>query len=232
MNKKIISFAIAFLLVVGLCSAGFAAWVITGSDSKNGTGNFEVDTVADERYAIDSVVVSTDTQSSNANVVYGGKQTSVSDAWLTNTEKLEDLALTITVKFHSNKSETIQPDAITVETSAVTCTDGDKTADGANGNEAYSDGYAKANKHGLVGELPTASKVNTIADSEKNHFTSTFTITFTWGSTFDNQNPIDYYNAITGKQLTDKVRTEAKTNLELLNTCLTGAKFSITVTVK
>ena len=149
--------------------------------------------------------------SGNPVVTYGHPATmNASGAWLTATgDKVENLVFYLKVTCTNvNASNTIA--SVIPTNPTVVSTAGQ---------------YANAASADLVGALPTASTEATNFDANGSFV---YTITFTWGSAFGNQNPYNYYNA-EGKTATSH-GAEAAEKLGNLNTYLTGAAFGITVT--
>ena len=82
--------------------------------------------------------------------------------------------------------------------------------------------YTTAQAANLVGTLPTLT-------AEKQEATGVYhiTITLTWGSAFNNQNPLEYYN---NQEYETELAKNAKTNLTALE-ALKDSKFTVTLTV-
>ena len=89
----------------------------------------------------------------------------------------------------------------------------------------------KANSEGLVVALPTPVIAGSSTDGT---FTGTVTLTFTWGSHFGGNNPMDFYNGFEANAEISSGVTyaqDASTQLNLLKTDLTGVVYQLSIVV-
>lgn len=209
-KRKLVTPLVALLLCVGMISVGFAAWVITGNDSKTATGNFTVYTVNDNRYkfSVDS--------STEANIVFGRPTSTSTNPWLTYDNTVAEEKLTATIVLKSGDSLSLNVGdvvAYTIEES------------GEIKESNSSSVYSTAKTAGYVGDLPkmqgewkftinngnvevttpnSSSNVSATATFSEGVLTVTFTLQFNWGAvtaaTVDSetvyQNPYTYFNAL------------------------------------
>ena len=210
-KRKAIVLASSILGCIAVVSAGFAAWVIAGNTAEaTAEGNIVVDTVTDK-----SISLGTAWKDSKNSIVFGwGDYTAQEDDWLVNEEATtaENLSvtLTLTVGNFSNLSDT-------GVSYTVTTTGGS---------------YENAVTDNLVGALPngTIAKTSFTEVGTTNTATYELTLTFTWGSAFGGENPenpLKYYNEQT---YSPALASEAKTNLEKLETYLKDVTFEVTLT--
>ena len=166
--------ASAILGSAAIVSTGFAAWVITVEDTKDATGNVQVDTVEDNSHILTITAV-------DANVYFGlpeaSKQT-IGDAWLTEkagTAEHEDLIAQFTVEVTNFASATVTP------TVKSTPTDFDQVRDG---KRLLKDPAVNLSEF-------TAKSVGSTTG------VATLTVTFSWGEYFGatSTNPYNFYNA-------------------------------------
>lgn len=203
-KRKSIILAASILGSVAIVSTGFAAWVISAPATTTVEGNVSVDTVKDERYSLEVSWA----ENANHNLVFGWADSdpAVSNPWLTHgaDDKKENLSVTftVTVKQGGNVVEGKKPTAI------ITLTDTDDSD------------YATA----VTGNLITNPSV-VVGDA-----TSTgvypVTVSASWGSAFESQNPYVYYNAKTVAEYGN----EALKNLQKIEK-LSTVKFSVTLSV-
>lgn len=204
MKRKTLTLTLVLLSCFALIGVGFASWIISADTTKEVEGNISVDTVTDNRLTVETAWLN-----EKSSVVFGWKEGTYTNNWLKNTETnyAENLSVTlvVTVKDAEGNAKAAAADGVTAKIQ------GDAK-------------YATAKTANLVGELPTA--VVTPVEGQTGVYHVTFT--FTWGSTFNGQNPLEYYN---NQTYTDQLATAAKTNLNSLAE-LKDSKFTITLTVK
>lgn len=232
-----IAASIAILSSAAVVSTGFAAWVISGGDTKNVSGTITADTVTESYHTIAF------TSETTASIYFGGptQETDVTDPWLTNTSAgKESLLAEFTFTVANVKTGEDTPTALF---SSITLSG----ADDAN--------YSAAATANLVSALPTSwsknaydtaapaydSKAGTRnsgiylvkTSGEANNKGATFTFTlyiqFTWGSEFGNKNPFYFYN-VKGKTAAAN-GTDAKNKLDKVAD-INDAKFNLTITTK
>ena len=220
-NRGLVTFGIVALSAVALTASGFAAWVITGADSKTAGGNIQVDTVTNNNHTLKVTL-------SEENIVFGSVSTGAE--WLDNKDLTESLKTTATITVSNVTSDpTANLSALLdVPTIKITNTEGtDVTASKYNiiADESATDAglneTANSAKDGLVGKLPTFTTESytgaTYNESEKT-LTCSLTVAFTWGKLFGSSNPRTYY---AGKKV-EQYGTEAQRRLTALNTALSG----------
>lgn len=217
MKRRIVTIAVSFLLCIGMIGAGFAAWIITAPTSEEQTGAIVVENVSVQEMDltfewkdVNSDGVSDDKDSQ---IIFGSHATETC-AWLANDSIKEKLTATLIITVNNHK-ELIEAGYTYNFEFALT---------------ASSDGYNTAFEAGLVGELPTITKVTAPVSTDTVPETMPYEVTveFAWGEKFGNVNPISYYK--------DKdyatYATEAETNLNALHEALNGVSYNLTVNGK
>lgn len=218
MKIKKISMLLSVLAFVLLTSVGFAAWVITGDATGNAEGNITTETVVDNRIKMTVELVEVN-EGAGTSIHFGKPATTNSEgAWLKadSSAKVENLSVNVEITI-TNWSDI--KDRINVNGKIVVA------AVDSEAGKKYSDAQTYEDDQ-LLGALPSEITI----DSSK--FVSgdgvvVETLTFTWGSAFENQNPYTYYN--TGKT-SSEYGDEALARLQHLATNLEGVKFKVTVT--
>lgn len=200
MKRKTLTLVLCLLSCLALIGVGFASWIITSNTEQNAEGNISVDTVTDNR-----LTVETSWLDEKNSIVFGWKDGSYTNSWLQNTDPTYKENLTVTLVVTVKNSENVAVDAQNITAKII-------------GDEKYTTAQA-AN---LVGTLPTLT-------AEKQEATGVYhiTITLTWGSAFNNQNPLEYYN---NQEYETELANNAKTNLTALE-ALKDSKFTVTLTV-
>lgn len=243
-RSKMIAASIAILSSAAVVSTGFAAWVISGGDSKEAAGNITADTVINSIHT-----VTLDTTGNDGKVFFGAPQVmDNSSAWLknnaTSADQKEDLTATFgftVAGLEKNVKDTKPSDLFDSKKFilAETTTDDDAS-------KKYST-YAAADKNYLAA-LPsfdfstktaydTAAKKNPgiylvpgdfAAGSNGNYGTQHFTVTiqFGWGSKFGGENPYLHYNT-TEMANSSGARSEALTALSELKEIKASFKLTI-----
>lgn len=215
-KRKAVVLASSILGCVCIASAGFAAWVITNNAEHAANGNIVVDTVADK-----SITLSTTWKDSKDSLVFGwGDYTPQGSDWLVNTEPSTAENLSVTLVITVDKLANLSDAGVTYTIEAV-----------ANTESYPSASYANAVSNNLVSALPESATIAKSAFASAEDGTGTYSLELhvTWGSAFGGQNPLKYYN---GQTYTAELAATAKTNLEKLNTYLTGVSFKVTLTAK
>lgn len=231
MKKNLVMFTSVFASLA-ILSTGFAAWVISGGETKEETiGDVVIDTVQDNRHKMTITVADGEGTANAGKIVFGRPNTqSAGNEWLKSddADKIEKLSTFFKVTV-TNAATANVDDIFTMHTLAET-----------------TDAYANAFGAGYVGELPkvefvadaseTAEKVTKFtADSttEKSGFVY-IRLKFSWGAHFDNTNPYTYYNA---KGIDDKVDGDTTAGDDAVKSLtevakLKGAQFKLTLTTK
>lgn len=235
-NRGLVTFGIVALSAVALTASGFAAWVISGADSKEATGNIQVDTVENNNHTLAVTL-------SNENIVFGSVSEGAS--WLTNTDTnmAESLSTTASITVSNVTSDPTADISkiLSVPTIKITKTIGEVVTDvTATNYNIIADGSATdaglketANEamDGLVGKLPTfttASYTGAKYNDSAKTLTCSLTVTFTWGNLFNHKNPRTYYKDSTAAQK----GAEAQSRLTALHNALNGCKYVITIASK
>ena len=215
--------AVIALSCASLVSVGFASWVISQGDSRDVEGQIIVDTVDDQRHLI--TVNTVDIPA----IKFVSNSTSTESKWLTSDRSDANLTASISITVTNLDSNS----KISATLVSGTGTGSSFVADTA-GN-----GYLGAYADGYVGQLPTPSLGTGAANaSESTSWDVTISLTFTWGSYFNSQNPFDFYNAHTANEARDDAKhsgddyaQDAASSLDALETYLTGVKYKLTITV-
>lgn len=212
MKRKTLTLTLVLLSCLALIGVGFASWVISTNTTKEVEGNILVDTVTDNRLTVETAWLN-----DKSSVIFGWKNGDYTYNWLKNSDNdfVENLTVTLVVTVKDNDGNATAAGNIT-----ATINGGTKNAESG---EFEDDKYTAAKEANLVGALPTASV--TAVEGQTGVYHVSFT--FTWGSAFNAQNPLEYYNS---QAYSDTLATAAKTNLEALE-ALNNSKFTVTLTV-
>lgn len=227
-RSKMIAASIAILSSAAVVSTGFAAWVISGGESKTAEGNITADEVSSKPHTIQ---ILTESQTIN----YGGlnkdnKDAAIkdADAWLKN-EVEEKLLATFDFQVE-NVQDSDKPTDIF---KSITLTEA-----GASGTTSYTsmattgyvatlDSYTMSTIEYTTGEPNLYNNDHTsktgmylvkgVADGS---VTTTMNfklyIVFGWGTAFGSKNPWNYYNGLSDADSATK--KSAKTALDTLHT--------------
>lgn len=209
MKKRVLGF-IYVLAAIAIISVGFAAWIISVPAEQHTTGNITVDTITDKRITIDGSV--------DESVIFGYKKSDVTDPWLLSDSIVDTENLTVTLNFTvSDKDGGGSKYFNEYNYQILLATEEDEDGDGfkhfTNWNLAVSKNYVMDLDEVLISDINWTSN------------TASVTLTFAWGSAFDNKNPYAYFNALSA----DDYAQEAKETLSELNTLLSGCKFVVTI---
>lgn len=232
-RSKVIAASIAILSSAAVVSTGFAAWVISGGDSKPATGTITADAVTNSYHTIKGDIT-WGTGEKAGSIAFGAPaKMEITNAWLNNTnnpltEKLEAVA-TFTVE-NVNDGETDLIESVIMEE-----TDSEKKYAGISDTK---------DKAGYVCALPTYKTDSTsmagagiyLTAGERNveakTVTYTMTVKFVWGKYFTKDgaivNPYIFFNAKA------KDSTNFSEAIKVLNSIreLNDVGFKITVTTK
>lgn len=237
-SKLTISIA-SILSVLVLVGVGFAAWVIinpkVGADAD---GNIEVDTVTDNSYDIKAEFVKT-ADTTNGTIVFGKKDdTSITNPWLTNNEKAENLTATLTLTAQNFKADSWTE--ISKKTLTVSMKTMKSNADDNGFATLVSSKYIAYPTLSGAGNVPKALTAWTdtveikLADftHTENATTATYelTITFSWGEYFTDKgsivNPYVFYN---NKDYSTDNATLANTDLTAIHEALNGVSYKVSI---
>ena len=209
-NKKSVFLISSILGWTALVSGGFAAWIITTAPAPvTLNGDIVVETVTETNISfVTDEFVWTDSDeddSNNQKMIFGGKEAKSGD-WLVNST-LEHLSTTLTIVVDNYQ----QLEKVTAK---ITASEDAK--------------YQAAVSADYVAALPDLADVTefTPVEAESTKGKADITITFGWGTLFEGQNPMDYYNAKDAKEN----GTAAKTALEGLYNNLNGLHYTLTLT--
>ena len=222
-SRKAIVVVMCVFLTISLTAVGFASWLISNSDSKEGTGNVNASNVSD---AILGVEIKNATDLGKIN--FGPLESDTKGNIQFTTEDGEDKeSLTVTVSGSINNFKTLATMSITVK-----CPDSVLTAAGytwnAEGERTYTYNEDKAyialptcavDTNGNYLPLPAGGESKTApmefengnavfkdtADANKKEFTTT--IEFKWGALFEGNNPGRYLDGEDGLTLKDENKT-------------------------
>lgn len=203
-RSKMIAASIAILSSAAVVSTGFAAWVISGGDSKDVSGTITADQVSNQNHLIDSL------SEGKQSIVFGGptaddiskkeKEGSLvsSDSrWLTNDANTEKLSASWTFNVAGFDKAPSDNGKSVID---ITFTEGAATEGGTTFAKAETDGYVAALPawdKTIATAVGTTSGIYLVAgkyDSENKKMPYTLTVVFAWGSKFGNMNPYFYYN--------------------------------------
>lgn len=234
-RSKMIAASIAILSSAAVVSTGFAAWVISGGDTKEVGGTIEADEVSSKAHTLSAITF----QEDNNKISFGApkdKDTipqSNSYHWLQNNAATENLIASAT--FTVSNVETTPTDDLKTLFDADGCKFEETTT-----NKVYVDTSDAVNKH-YVGAFPTWNLNQQYTDQttapgvylklgelKNNTLTVTLKVVFAWGTAFKSQNPFVYYNA---QKKTSSLESEAETALTAIKG-LNGATFKVTVATK
>lgn len=210
-SRKAIVAVMSVFLTVSLTAVGFASWLISNNDSKEGTGNVTASDVSD---AILDVTIDT---SKLGNVNFGPAQNDKTGTIRYNEAEAKDIeALEITVSGSIDNYKTLAKMSITVK-----CPDTILTAAGYTWNAEGERTYAYDKKKAYIAlptcavdangkflplpagegntaalEFANGNEVFTGADDNKKDFTTT--VSFGWGALFEGKNPGRYLDGEDG----------------------------------
>lgn len=237
-RSKVIAASIAILSSAAVVSTGFAAWVISGGDSKPVNGTITADTVINSVHTI-----TLDKDGNDGNVFFGApEEMTNSSAWLKNNtkDKKEDLTASFGFTVAGLEGDVSDKKPSELFDSAKFKLE-ETTTDEASKYSKYSDlNYlaalpafdfnTKTSYDTATNKVPDIYLVpgKYTAGSGDNYGTQHFTVTiqFGWGSKFGGKNPYEYYNTTEMANSAD-ARSEALTALDELHSI--NASFKLTI---
>ena len=203
-SRKAIVAVMSVFLTVSLTAVGFASWLISNNDSKEGTGNVNASDVSD---AILGVTINDSDNLGKIN--FGPAKNDETGTIRYNEAETDDYeALKITVRGSIDKYKTLEKMSITVKCPDSILTAAGYTWTGEDGARAYSYNKTKAyiafprcavDKDGKflpmfdsanntkADEYLSGNTIFTGSDDNKKEFT--VTISFGWGELFQKENP-------------------------------------------
>lgn len=229
-SRKAIVAVMSVFLTVSLTAVGFASWLISNNDSKEGTGNVTASDVSD---AILGVTI--ENAENLGKINFGPAQDDKTGTIRYNEAEADDSeALKITVSGSIDKYKTLDKMSITVKCPDSILTAAGYAWTGGDGARVYSYDKTKAyialprcavDKDGKflpmfdsanntkADEYLSGNTIFTGSDDNKKEFT--VTISFGWGELFQNENPGKYLdNEISNKQVNNKDALLAIANAE------------------
>lgn len=229
-SRKAIVAVMSVFLTVSLTAVGFASWLISNNDSKEGTGNVAASDVSD---AILGVTI--ENAENLGKINFGPAQDDKTGTIRYNEAEAKDIeALKITVSGSIDKYKTLDKMSITVKCPDSILTAAGYAWTGGDGARVYSYDKTKAyialprcavDKDGKflpmfdsanntkADEYLSGNTIFTGSDDNKKEFT--VTISFGWGELFQNENPGKYLdNEISNKQVNNKDALLAIANAE------------------
>lgn len=216
MKIKKISMLLSVLAFVLLTSVGFAAWVITGDEKADATGNITTEAVYDNRIQMKIELVEA-TSGAGTDIHYGKpSSTAAKESWLLADSATQVENLSVKVKITITNWEDIK-DRINVTGNITVTSVASETGKNYSDAQTY-DGVQ------LLGDLPSEITINN-ADFASGNGVVEETLTFNWGIAFGSQNPYTYYNA-----KTNDYADEAIKRLKHLYENLNGVTYKVTVT--
>lgn len=214
-SRKAIVAVMSVFLTVSLTAVGFASWLISNDDSKEGTGNVTASDVSD---AILGVTINKAENLGNINFGPAKNDTTGTICYNDAEAEVNDFeALNITVSGSIDKYKTLEKMSITVKCPDSILTAAGYTWTGEDGARVYSYDKTKAyialpgcavDKDGKflpmidsanntkADEYPSGDKIFTGSDDNKKEFT--VTISFGWGALFEGKNPGRYLDGEDG----------------------------------
>ncbi|MDY6070726.1 MAG: hypothetical protein SPJ80_04740 [Bacilli bacterium] len=224
-RSKMIAASIAILSSAAVVSTGFAAWVISGGDSKQAEGTIAADTVSDAVHTLSELTWDTN----GGKISFGAPTTSSGGAFLNYTGEIRE-KLVATGTFTVSNLKAGWSIASLFKTDGLKITekvDSGKTAvyptDGIYVCKlpSYKIGAANDKEPGVYVEA--ADDTTDGAELPKGNFK--LSVVFGWGTQTGKQNPFTYYEKMSNDSTN---RSNAKTVLDEVYK-LNGCKFSITI---
>lgn len=228
-RSKMIAASIAILSSAAVVSTGFAAWVISGGDSKATEGTIQADTVSDASHLISNFAWDT----KNGVISFGAPDTSTGGSLLNYEGSVrEQLTATATFKVANlDKGWTI---SILFDTTQLSITEiigeGEKAKYPSDGSlvctlPQYLTGDVSTSTAGVY--LETESGTTEGTETDLGSFK--LTVVFTWGSDTQKENPFVFYNKLDADDA--NVRASASSMLAGVY-AINGAKFKLTIKTK
>lgn len=233
-RSKMIAASIAILSSAAVVSTGFAAWVISGGDSKEATGTITADTVSNSYHTI------TLGTANKTEINFGAPadDNTVTNPWLKNNSMGQEKLLA-EFTFTVGNVKTGQDSPKDLFSSISLSAGADST-------------YKDASDKGLVSVLPTSwakeafdtapsydsktgkgsaagiylVKTSGTVTEAGAEFGFTLYIQFTWGQKFDGKNPFYFYNV--GNKTASADGNSAKSNLDTV-AAIKNVTFTLTI---
>lgn len=224
-RSKMIAASIAILSSAAVVSTGFAAWVISGGDSKKAEGTIAADTVSDAVHTLSELTWDTN----GGKISFGAPETSTGGAFLNYTGEIRE-KLVATGTFTVSNLKTDWSITSLFKTDGLEITekvDSGKTAvyptDGIYVCKlpSYKTGAANDKEPGVYVEVADGATEG--AEIKKGNFK--LSVVFGWGSKTEKKNPFTYYEKMPNDPTN---RSNAQAVLDEVYK-LNGCKFSITI---
>lgn len=232
-KRKKIAFAAVILGGVALVSSGFAAWVLSSNAEQKVQGDVTVGQVEKGSLKMEITLDgSTDLNSRkfNFNTKADDHTGRVRAAEEQKPEDSENLSLSYVVKVKSPINNFKQLDiTMTAEKDSKTI---DLNSAIKSGEKYYVDAPdCLKGKATLEASNPLFIKAENGTEQDetgkvtyKYSWTTTYTVAFTWGNLFNEQNPGEYYDSDAAKNIED---AEVETTLEAMHTALDGITYNL-----
>lgn len=228
MKRKTLSLTLCLLTCLALIGVGFAAWVITYSDTASKTGNINVETVETNEYEFDILTV----DAPSFDFTKPASPETFANPWLTSTSlTTEVLSVSFDVKV-VNKSAAEPTKGIQLSFPEYKVETGkpEVTVSFAVDGE-YTSKWTAVTGANLLKNF--AITVDEKVPTDDDDYVYTITISTGWGTALDNKNPYNYYNAKNMTALNDEGVTfakEAETNMKLIAELL-SATYTLTLAI-
>lgn len=224
MKRKFLLPILSVCMVVALVSVGFAAWLITGSDTESASGSFVTHEAKNTYFTVKAALP--DGEDGKIEFGKGSTSTSNTSPWFnfsdgTSTESLEatfNVVITPDVGFGTNAFTDVAALFSTAGVSSITITLKEEVVgegDNTKFDTAKTNGYVALPSFYLVTTTESgASETSVITtgtllktgltitldadvfsvDTSNATATATVKIKFGWGTAFNTKNPFEYYN--------------------------------------
>lgn len=225
-RSKVIAASIAILSSAAVVSTGFAAWVISGGDSKVTEGTIQADTVSEASHLIKDFAW----DANNGTISFGAPDTSTGGSLLNYSGSIRE-KLTATATFKVANLDKDWAISSLFDTTQLAITE----IIGKDGKAKYpSDGkLVCALPQYLTGDVNTSiAGVYLKPESGTTEGTQTdlgsfkLTVVFTWGSDTNKENPFVFYNKLDANDANN--RASASSMLAGV-WAINGAKFKLTI---
>ena len=214
MKKKSLTMLLTSLLAMSLTGVGFASWIIVQGDTQEPTGTVSVEKIEKHIVKINFAWLDNDGDKKTGNedtdggdnILNFGYKGATNTGWLRNTDDDDiggtELKCTITTTHDTNVDNPAGEVVLTTEFAVV---------------DNGSAGFAAAKTKGYIKNVTFAA-----VTGEEN----TYKISISWGETFGNKNPYEYYNAL---EATESNFNAAVSAIGELKSLLEGVTFKLTL---
>ena len=230
MKRKTLSLTLCLLTCLALIGVGFAAWVITYSDTDSKTGNINVETVVTNEY--DFVIID---EAQSFNFTKPAHPQEFSNPWLTITsETTEVLSVSFDVKVVNKSAQGSENKGIQLSFKTyLAVADKPEVTVSFKVADTYTSQWTAVTGANLLKDFTIA--VGQKEFTEAGGYVYTITISTDWGTALNGQNPYNYYNAqnmtaSNGKEPSVTFAKEAENNMKLI-AALSGANYTLTLAI-